>query len=495
MKDIFKREQSKSIEDYIEECYSDYRICGGQPSDTKHNGTILLLARIIREMEVSTTLESRNLYGVLLQLDYLFQAGNKEDPEYDITDVLDFLDFDVRKNKDDIWDKEEEVLLGKIRYMKMQWLPERERTYAPTISIQDMVHRYTPQVIKDYLDDYVISQESVKKAVSVAVYNHLKRINNPRAGITKRVVLLIGPSGCGKTEIMRRIRELIRVPFVFTDVSGLGPSQFGNVRKKEDLLINLYNNANEDLEKAQQGIIFMDEFDKLLTPSINSSGEDTHDTLQGQLLKMIEGCVMELKINDKVISMDTSNILFIMAGAFEGIEDCVKKKRLGASRESIGFLATFPDEDAFDINEDNIDYSVLIDYGMKPELAGRINTIAVLERLKKQDMIRILTEPKDSIIARYQREMYLKDEIELEFEEDALEAIIEKVYGLKTGARAIISCIRSSLQQCMYEAPGMKGISKVIITRETVLDGKRPKYIFDQLKKSVEGVEDYEGRI
>lgn len=495
MKDIFKREQSTSIEDYIEKCYSDYRICGGTVADTKHNFTIAFLTRIIREIEAKSRPEWKNLYGVLLQLDYLFQTGRKEDPEYDIADVLDFLDYDVRKNKDDIWDKEEEVLLGKIRYMKMRWLPQRERTYSSTLSIKDMVHRYTPQVIKDYLDDYVISQESVKKAVSVAVYNHLKRINNPRAGIPKRVVLLIGPSGCGKTEIMRRIRELIPVPFVFTDVSGLGPSQFGNVRKKEDLLINLYHNANEDLEKAQQGIIFMDEFDKLLVPSINSSGEDIHDTLQGQLLKMIEGCAMELKINDKVISMDTSNILFIMAGAFEGIEDCVKKHRQGASGESIGFLANFPDEETFDINEDNIDYSVLIDYGMKPELAGRINTIAVLERLKKQDMIRILTEPKDSVIARYQREMYLKDEIELEFEEEALEAIIEKVYGLKTGARAIISCIRTSLQQCMYEAPGMKGISKVIITRDTVLYGKQPKYIFERLNHKDEGVEDYEERI
>lgn len=382
--------------------------------------------------------------------------------------ILDFLEADLLRCALLSCNNETEmIVLGRVRWLK--------KTFFSEVKEEKKKERLTPGTIKRYIDQYVIGQEDAKKAVAVAVYRHDKMVKHPVEKFAANVVLLIGPSGCGKTEIMRRIQEITEYPVVCTDVSSLGASQYRG-RHKEDLLISLWEKAGRKKAEAEHGIIFMDEFDKVLQPVYSERGVNVHDDVQSQLLTMLEGSDVELKVNSRVFTMNTSHILFILAGAFQGIEECVRESKAKEERQSgfIGFQNPLMSEIDVGFCRNNITHEVLMQYGMKRELAGRISEIAVLNPLKREDMIRILTVPKDNLIDRYAREIRLACGAELIFTEEALEKIADMAIAEETGARALYQIVRRTVRKCLFEAPGAKGISRITITGEVVLGEKSP---------------------
>lgn len=380
--------------------------------------------------------------------------------------ALDFLEASlILSSREDPDSQAEQFFLGRILRIRNNYLPKK-----------DIVNEKSkPAAIKEYIDKYVIGQEDAKMAISTAVYNHMKRMRNPEIAFPTDVVLLIGPSGCGKTEIMRRIKDVTDLPMVFTDVSSLGVSQTKG-RHKEDILISLIDAAHGDIQKAQHGIVFMDEFDKLLVPAISSEGDDVHARVQGQLLTMLEGSDVEVKYKNSDITFNTSYVLFVLAGAFEGIEKYIKARAEEEDNYSggIGFTAVSSKDMDFSIIKKNINHKILVDFGMKKELAGRIEDIAVMENLKKEDFIRILKESEDNIISKYKREIEIMNGASLEFDDDAIELIASNVIGLKIGARALTSEVRRVMRELLYKAPSMKNVKKITITRAVVESGEEP---------------------
>ncbi|MBO4374838.1 MAG: AAA family ATPase [Lachnospiraceae bacterium] len=334
-----------------------------------------------------------------------------------------------------------------------------------------------PAEMKAYLDEYVIGQDSAKRILATAVYGHCKRVKNRRKRFLPDSVLMIGPSGCGKTELVRRLAGLTDCPFVAADVSSLSVGQVGRGRKKESLLADLYREAGCDLEKAQGGIIFMDEFDKLLVPSFDNKGIDTHAEVQGQLLTMIEGGQFEVEVDSDTRKMfDTSRILFILAGAFQGLEEFIrdsKKKKNIAS--AIGFSASLTKEMDVSVSAENVTNEVLIDFGMKRELAGRIGSVAVLDPLGREELKRILTEPKDCILERYARELRLYNGGSLVLKDDTIDEIIDRTMEYGVGARGLDIVLRKILTEVLFEAPDMKYVSRVIMKKTE--NGIEPVYI------------------
>lgn len=382
--------------------------------------------------------------------------------QYIVTLVLNFLEADTLnycKQGEVFYYKEAYIELGRIRRMQVDYIKEDAFINAKS----------KPSKIKEYIDRYVIGQEAAKMALSTAVYNHMKRIRNANLAFPTDVVLLIGPSGCGKTEIMRRIRDITQLPMVFTDISSLGVSQTKG-RHKEDILVSLINEAKGDIAEAQHGIVFMDEFDKILVPAISSEGDNVHDRVQAQLLTMLEGSDVEIKYRGNDITFNTSNILFVLAGAFDGIEEFIKSRKLKDSGQNvgIGFTAMSGKDMDLSIIKENISHKLLIDYGMKKELAGRLEDIAVMEKLTRDDYIRILKESEDNAIAKYSREIKLNCNANLEFTDGAIEAIVDNVEQMKTGARAINMELRRIMRELLYKSPSLKGIDKIIITEEYV---------------------------
>lgn len=425
----------------------------------------ILYQRVLEDMRIAP--EERSLMDILDKLE--------EDWMYDrqifaarAGFVLDFLEADLLRcalisgNN-----TTEKIILGRIRWLKKSFFAEGER--------EKKIGRLTPGSIKQYVDQYVIGQEEAKKAVAVAVYRHDKMIKHPKEKYASNVVLLIGPSGCGKTEIMRRIAEITNYPIVCTDVSSLGASQYRG-RHKEDLLISLWEKAGRKKGEAEHGIIFMDEFDKVLQPVFSERGVNVHDDVQSQLLTMLEGSDVELKVNGRVFTINTSHILFILAGAFQGIEECVRESKAKDAQQSgfIGFQNPLMSEIDVGFSKNNITHEVLMKYGMKRELAGRISEIAVLNPLNREDIVRILTVPKDNLLERYAREIKLACGAELVFTEKALEKIADMAIAEETGARALYQIVRRTVKQCLFEAPGSKGIGRIAITEEAVSGEKEP---------------------
>lgn len=365
--------------------------------------------------------------------------------------------------------------IGRIHYLRNHYILQIDIDF-PTED--DVLLR--PTEIKERLDMYVVGQEDAKKVISSAVYRHMKRIRHPELKMTNNVVLLIGPSGCGKTEIMRVIRDMTNLPMVFTDVSSLGASQYRG-RHKEDILLSLLQEAGRKQGSAEKGIIFMDEFDKLLLPAMSEKGINMHDDVQSQLLTMLEGSDVELKSGEKTFTMNTSNILFVLAGAFQGIDEYIKKEKMERNdyTGSIGFCGTPDKEMDLSLVRANINHDVLMKYGMKRELAGRISSIAVMEKLDKEMLIRIMTEPKDNLLQRYAKEIQLSSGATLEVTKEAMEQIAEEVLQEKVGARALFSILRTVLRDCIYEAPSLKNVSRILVTGETVRERQKPQYLFD----------------
>ncbi|RRS30131.1 MAG: Clp protease ClpX [Epsilonproteobacteria bacterium (ex Lamellibrachia satsuma)] len=346
---------------------------------------------------------------------------------------------------------------------------------------------YTPKEINALLDDYIIGQENAKKTLSVAVYNHYKRIFRDNVQddtqIAKSNVLLIGPTGSGKTLLAQTIARFLNVPIAIADATNL--TEAGYVGEDvENILTKLLMAADGDPQLAEQGIVFIDEIDKIARMGENRSitRDVSGEGVQQALLKLIEGSVVNIPPkggrkhpNQDFIQIDTSNILFICGGAFDGLDD-ILKRRLGSNTLGFG------QEKRSKKEEENLLHLVesddLVSYGLIPELIGRLHVLATLGAISKEDMVRILIEPKNSLVKQYQK-LFEIDDVKLTFEEDALSLIAQKAIDRKTGARGLRSILEEILLDIMYELPELKGY-EVIITEEVVEKGSKPLYIKDK---------------
>jgi len=369
------------------------------------------------------------------------------------------------------------------------------------IDLERKISKLTPSRIKAYLDERVIGQDSAKTIISVAIYNHLKRIENPvidGTEIDKSNCIMLGPTGSGKSFIIQQVSKLLDIPFVIVDATSLTESGYVGL-DVEDCISRLYQAAEGNIDKVKKGIIFIDEIDKKGRKSENASitRDVSGEGVQQALLKMIEGC--EVKVmptggrknpHGEFIMVDTKNILFILGGAFVGIEKIIADRLNQASSNGIGFRAKISKSNDVKSDTDNLIKDVrpedLISYGMIPELIGRLPIIMPFNHLTEDDLVSILTKPKNAIVRQFQK-MFKIDRIILEFQEDALLAIAAEAIEKGTGARGLRSIIETILLPIQFKLPDLyeNGITSVIITEGCVKKGQDPIMIY---KSEVETV-------
>ena len=361
-------------------------------------------------------------------------------------------------------------------------------------ALGDLLDKNKPHLIKNYLDQFIIMQERAKKILSVAAYNHYKRMkydldNNGVADeIDKSNVIIIGPTGCGKTALLSHLSKLLDIPFAVTDASSLTEAGFVGA-DVEVAVRNLYYAAGMDIEKTEHGIIYLDEFDKIARKSgANNSitADPGHEGVQQGLLKMLEGSIVEFTERGQrkhpeapTIKVDTKNILFICGGAFVGIEKIIEK-RIKKGESSIGFGSEVPSKEDTNKKFNELIHQVrpedLMKYGIIPEIIGRLPVICTLETLDEDALLRILTEPKNAPVKQYEK-LLAMDNVKLEFEEAALRLVAKKAIERKTGARSLKGIIEDVMLDVMFEIPKSTEPRKIFITEACIKGEEQPKIL------------------
>ena len=350
--------------------------------------------------------------------------------------------------------------------------------------------KFSPKFYKEYLDKYIISQENAKKIFSVAIYNHLKKIyynethKDNNINLEKSNILMVGPSGVGKTFMIETICNKLNIPYSISDATTL--TEAGYVGSDVEIILSrLIQNAGGDIKKAEQGIVFIDEIDKLgrkgenpsLTRDVGSEG------VQQALLKMLDGTIVDVPLSGnrkhpmaECVKINTKNILFICSGAFEGIDKIIKNRLYKASKASI-LNNNISDKDiSFNELIHQVNDIDLRKFGMIPEILGRLPNICTFENLDEEDLIKILTEPKNAIIKQYKK-LFELDDVEIDFEYECLKAIANKAIEYKTGARSLRGILEKYMKKYMYEIPSNKNIGKILFTKDSFINNKEPIFV------------------